>query len=230
MYSDLIEIRDVDIDGETNWYFIKGDTGAFEGPMGDWKDRHKKDYFEHLTKFDTVVTGGTNCGIYARHYAKKFKHVYAFEPEPLAFHCMVNNCPFDNVVKMNAALGHGHGLVGINRAPAGGPEMNVGMNTIAPPSEQFKIPMLPIDSLVLDTCDLIQLDMEGFEQYAIMGARATIEKFKPVIVAERFSGLEQQKFMAELGYVLSSVSGYDSIYIPKQESINKNDGLFVYRT
>jgi FkbM family methyltransferase len=228
MYSDLIEIRDVMIDGETNWHFIKGDTGGFDGPKGNWIDCHRTSYFEHVKNFDTVVTAGTNCGLYARHYSKKFKHVYAFEPEPIAFHCMVNNCQSDNVVKLNAALGHGFGLVGINRVPPGGHEMNVGMNTLSPPTEQFKIPMFTVDSLCLDACDLIQLDVEGFEQYAIMGAKTTIDKFKPVIIAERFSSLEHQNFMLELGYILSSVSAMDSIYIPKVE--NKSQSFFVYKT
>jgi len=230
MYSDNVEVRDVTIDGETNWYWIKGDTGAFEGPKDDWLENHSTKYFQHLDNFDTVVTAGTNCGMYARFYSRKFKHVYAFEPEPLAFFCMVNNCQSDNVVKLNAALGHGHGLVGIHRATPGGNDMNVGMNQICLPTEEFKIPMLTVDSLALDSCDLIQLDVEGFEQYAIMGANVTIKKFKPVIIAERFSTVENQKFMAELGYVLSDISGMDSIYVANKESINKSDGLFVYQT
>jgi hypothetical protein len=36
--------------------------------------------------------------------------------------------------------------------------------------------------------------------------------------------------MGQLGYVLSDISGMDSIYVPNKESINKNDGLFVYQT
>jgi FkbM family methyltransferase len=229
MYSDQVEVRDVNIDDETNWYWIKGDTGAFEGPKNDWLNSHSTKYFEHLNSFDTVVTAGTNCGMYARFYSRKFKHVYAFEPEPLAFFCMVNNCQSDNVVKLNAALGHGHGLVGILRAAPGSNDMNVGMNQIGPATEEFKIPMLTIDSLGLDACNLIQLDVEGFEKYAIMGAKATIEKFKPVIIAERFSDQESQTIMSDLGYVLSDISGMDAIYVPNTASINKNDGLFVYQ-
>ena len=235
MYSDHVEVRDEIIDGETNWYWIKGDTGAFEGPKNDWLNSHNTKYFQYLNEFDTIVTAGTNCGMYARFYSRKFKHVYAFEPEPRAFFCMVNNCQSDNVVKMNAALGHGHGLVGIRRADPGGNDMNVGMNQIGPVTDEFKIPMLTIDSLGLDACNLIQLDVEGFEQYAIMGAQATIKKFKPVIIAERFSDIENQKFMADLGYVLSDISGMDAIYLDgmypaNKEGINKNDGHFVYQT
>lgn len=222
------EIRDVDIAGETNWHWVKADTGAFDGPMNDWLENHSQKYFEHVKKFDTVVTGGTSCGMYARFYSKMFKHVYAFEPDPLSFHCMVNNCQFDNVYKLNAAMGHIHGLVGIHRAPPGGHEMNIGMHQITNTNE-FKIPMMTIDSLNLDTCDLIQIDVEGFEQYVIAGARQTIDKYKPVIIAERFSSMECQNFMKEYSYELVNISSLDSIYI-HTGVINKPVDYFIYNT
>lgn len=214
LFGDMVEVRDIPVDGETNWTWIKGDTGAFTGPKIDWETSHKTKYFEYARKFDTIVTAGTNCGLYTRFYAKKFKHVYAFEPEPLAFYCMSINCQYENVVKLNAALGHGHGLVGINRARPGGDAENVGMNTIAAPSNRFKIPMVTIDSLGLDECDIIQLDVEGFEQNAIIGGIETIKRFNPVIIAERFDGVANQKFMQEIGYKLVDVSKMDAIYIP----------------
>lgn len=228
MYSDKVEMRDVSVDGETNWMWIKGDTGAFNGPKEDWETSHKTKYFEHVRNFDVVITAGTNCGLYTRFYAQKFKHVYAFEPEPLAFFCMTNNCQYDNVVKLNAALGHGHGIVGIHRATPGGDDINVGMNVIQAPTDEFKIPMVTIDSLGLDACDLIQLDVEGFEQYAIAGAANTIKKFKPVIIAERFVKPEDQKIMSDLGYSLVGLSKMDAIYVP--EDINSGTSeYFTYR-
>jgi len=228
MYSDLVEIRDVDVDGETNWLWIKGDTGAFDGPRDNWFE-HKLKYFKHIEQFDTIVTAGTNCGMYARMYAKMFKHVFAFEPEPLAFYCMTNNAPYDNVIKLNAALGHTNGIVGITRAPPGGPELNVGMNVVGPPSEQFQIPMMTIDSLQLNACDMIQLDVEGFEQYAIGGAIETIKKFRPVIIAERFNAYEHQTAMKEINYTLVDVSCMDAIYV-HEDRLNKAGEEFTYYT
>jgi FkbM family methyltransferase len=209
MFTDKVEIRYVDVDGETGWYWIKGDIGAFKGPRNDWINHHSKNYFTHVKKFDTIVTAGTSCGMYARLYSKMFKHVYAFEPDSLAFHCMVNNCPFDNVIKMNVALGHRNRLVGIKH----GPPNNVGMNVIANPTEHFKIPMMTVDSLALDSCDIIQLDVEGFEKNVILGAVETIKKYKPVIIAERFADEDKKALMSEFGYKLMTVSSMDAIYV-----------------
>lgn len=229
MQSDMVEIRDIDVDGETNWMWIKGDTGAFDGPRDNWYE-HKQKYFKHIEQFDTIVTAGTNCGMYARMYAKMFKHVFAFEPEPLAFFCMVNNVPYDHVVKLNAALGHKNDIVGIVRASPGGHNINVGMNVIAPPSDKFQIPMMTIDSLNLNACDMIQLDVEGFEQYAIQGAIQTIQKFKPVIIAERFNTSEHQAAMGQINYSLVDISAMDAIYV-HNDRINKTGGVFfTYKT
>lgn len=212
MYSDLVEIRDVDILGETNWYWIKHDKGCFgtttDGPMRDWIDSHSTKYFEYVENFGTVVTGGTSCGMYARFYAKKFKHVYAFEPDPLSFHCMVNNCQSDNVYKLNAAIGHQNGITGIVRTS----KDNVGTNMLVRPNK-YKIPILSIDSLNLEECDLIQLDVEGYEQKAIVGAQETIKKYRPVIIAERIGQANGPELMEALGYKKVSSSFLDDVYV-----------------
>lgn len=215
-----IEIRDVEVEGETNWYWIKGDKNCFESVIEHWNNHHASTYFKYVKNYGTVVTGGTNCGMYARLYAKRFKHVYAFEPEPVAFTCMVNNNPYDHVIKLNCAIGHGNGIVGLHRVPQDEPgtdESNIGMNILQPPSEQFQIPMLSIDSLNLMECDLISLDVEGFEMHALEGARNTILKYKPTIIAERFNSMEQQKFMNDLGYQYVDQSFLDSIYVATKE-------------
>jgi hypothetical protein len=82
-------------------------------------------------------------------------------------------------------------------------------------ANRFHIPMLAIDSLNLDACDLIQLDVEGYEQFAIQGARRTIEAHRPVIIAERFDGPDHIAFMDGFGYALTDTSFMDSIYTPR---------------
>jgi FkbM family methyltransferase len=47
-----------------------------------------------------------------------------------------------------------------------------------------KVNMITIDSLNLESCDFIKIDVEGFEYGVILGALETIKKFKPVIFYE----------------------------------------------
>ena len=46
------------------------------------------------------------------------------------------------------------------------------------------IPVRPLDFLKLDRCDLIKLDLEGHELFALKGAIQTIQQFKPTLVLE----------------------------------------------
>jgi hypothetical protein len=49
---------------------------------------------------------------------------------------------------------------------------------------KYSVSTIAIDDLYLTACDLIILDIEGSEPFALEGARATIDKFKPVIMVE----------------------------------------------
>jgi FkbM family methyltransferase len=211
-YKDKVEIRDIDILGETDWIWPKSDKGCFgnekDGPMRDWVDSHQYKYFEHVKKFDLVVTAGAACGMYTRFYAKKFKTVIACEPEPLNFHCMVNNNQYDNVIKLNVALGEDTKFVSILR----GIDNNVGTHKVTKNNLVDHTLMISIDSMKLEKCDLIQLDVEGYEKDAVMGALETIIKFRPVIVLENFRDIE---FMSSRGYKKVSDSYIDSVFAYK---------------
>jgi FkbM family methyltransferase len=123
---------------------------------------------------------------------------------------MVMNNQYDNVVKLNAALGGSPGLVDLNRSDAS----NIGTHSIKKEPGELKIPTITIDSLALESCDLIQLDVEGFESNVIEGAMHTIMRFKPIIVAESFSGADAIELMKNLNYQHVGTSFSDSIYKP----------------
>lgn len=207
-YQDQIVVRNDPDFG--SWYWVKGDQGGFEIPRRDWIEGHSKKYFTHVKNYDTVVTGGTCCGMYVRFYSSMFKRVIAFEPDPLSFFCMSLNIPVDNVVKLNAAMGEKPGIVGLNRRYSN----NIGMNTVGEPNE-FRIPLIPIDGLALDACDLLQLDVEGYEEAIIKGAKKTIKKYRPVIITEAYDSPEAQALMKSIGYKMVDKSFLDVIYIPE---------------
>ena len=218
----MVEVRHIDIQGESDWTWVKSDTGAFgssgNGPMRDWIEGHSKKYFDHVKNFNTVVTAGGNCGMYVRFYSKKFKYVYAFEPNPLSFHCMVLNNQVDNVIKLNAAVGDKPSLVDLDRKNLG----NIGTHTIDLSGSTLRIPMLTIDSLGLDRCDLIQLDVEGYESKAIEGAMHTIMTYRPIIVAENFSSETCKELMQNINYEYVDSSFSDSIYRPMERGQDGN--------
>jgi hypothetical protein len=76
---------------------------------------------------------------------------------------------------------------------------------------------------------MIQLDVEGFEYHVLEGAIETIQKFKPVIAAERFNSSEQQAIMKQINYTLVDVSAMDAIYV-HEDRINKTGEEFTQYT
>lgn len=139
--------------------------------------------YEHCRGFDVAVQAGGNCGIWPKAMGEKFGTVYTFEPDPVNFRCLCANAPAENVVKFNAALGSTHEMVGLETRSD-----NAGAHQI---DGSGVIPTMLIDDLSLTQCDLIYLDIEGYEHRAIHGARETIARCRPVIAFED-KGLSQR--------------------------------------
>lgn len=150
--------------------------------------------------FDVAVQAGGNMGVWPRVMGQRFKTVYTFEPDPVNFRCLCANAPAENIFKFNAALGSQHVTVDLAREAG-----NAGAHYI---DGAGVIPTLLIDDLALPGCDLIYLDIEGFEYRALSGAYRTIDNYRPVIVVED-KGLsdkygtpqgEIERAMARFGY------------------------------
>lgn len=179
--ENLVEVRTEVLEPNIGdkWIWPITDTGAWDGPILNWHAAHGTDYFTSVKNYDVVITAGANCGLHTRVYASKFKHVYAFEPHWLNFYCLTRNCPQQHVYKFNAALGNLPGIVNLSD----GYNENMGCYTINGDAKT-PIPVMRIDDLGVQACDLIQLDVEGYEGEVLEGALKTIEKYKPVIALE----------------------------------------------
>jgi FkbM family methyltransferase len=157
------------------WLWPENDNGCWEG-LNNWID--VPDIL--MTYVDTknvIVQAGGNCGLYVKKYAENFKTVYTFEPVSELFECLVHNVPHKNVIKIQACLGDSHKLVDIKPHEFG----NIGGGHVC---DGKSIPTFLIDDLELEECNLIQLDIEGYEYNALLGARKTLSKCKPVVCIE----------------------------------------------
>ena len=162
-----------DIEGaQSCWHYMLTHQGVPEGASA------------HCVQHRVAVQAGGNCGFYVRRYAELFDMVYTFEPDPVNFLCLAHNVTHANVIKIQAALGDRH--QGISTACT---TADIGGTHV---SGQGPIPTLRIDDLDLPMCDLIHLDIEGYELFALKGGRKTIAQHRPVIVLEYFAPWAQR--------------------------------------
>ena len=148
------------------------------------------------------VQAGGNVGVYPLALAEHFNQVITFEPDEDNFECLHKNVTYDDALVFFGALGAEPGWCQVQRIDTD----NCGSHKTLPGTV---VPVQTIDSLNLDYCDLIWLDIEGAEADAIKGALATIEKFSPIIV------LEEKGFgpKADLpGYSSVMRIGNDTVY------------------
>ena len=164
-----------------------------------------------------VVQAGGNVGFYVKKYAEIFDTVYTFEPEPLSFFCLNLNVTNKNVFKFQACLGNKHEGVNLFN-----PHKTLGHGGSHVISSGLT-PTFLIDDLNLQVCDLIHLDIEGYEKYALLGGIETIKKYKPVIVIENYGPWlarygtnikEVEQILIDEGYKYNAEVQGDRVYVP----------------
>lgn len=168
---------------------------------------------EYVKDFNSVIMAGAHAGFYVKQYAQRFKLVYAIEPEPTNFFCLVQNVEESNVIKLQAALSDSVTMqqIGTLYADNSG---GCSVGTIGLPCVT-----LSIDSLISkEPLNLIHLDVEGFEIFALKGGINTIMRDRPVIALETLNPYpwkECEEYLLSIGYKMENRLPHDSIYIPK---------------
>lgn len=176
----------------------------------------------YCNKHNVVVQAGGRCGTYPILYSKIFKKVYTFEPEDLNFYCMKKNVTQNNIIMKQACLGETFKNVKVELPAKATAKKGINIGTYQVAGEG-NIAMITIDSLNLEECDLIHLDIEGYEGYALEGALTTINKFKPAICVE-VNGLGK-KFKYPKEKLLNLFDSLDYIHKDTEGA----DMLFVHR-
>jgi FkbM family methyltransferase len=147
--------------------------------------------------------------------AGKFRHVWTFEPDLDNYAALVQNTAnVGHIVRSRMALGDKDGMGSMDHIDP----VNIGAHQVKE-GQDFKIGT--VDSYMFDDVDLIQLDIEGFEHQAILGAADTIDKCSPVIVLElkglgkRYGYTDEEtiEFLAGLGYKIKDRIHRDVLFV-----------------
>lgn len=186
-----------------SWYATTVGDGHWGVLVPDWPNL-KQVLETHTTERRTIISAGAHIGLYVCGYAELFKTVYAFEPDPLHFYCLVNNVQFPNVVKIQCAVGE-KAAVGV----IAGNGMGSWVDTSV---ENLYLPIVPIDAFQFPAVDVIQLDVEKYELMALKGAIDTINTHHPLLIIE--NGHEQNivDFLSPLGYTMIERMQWDAVW------------------
>jgi len=146
---------------------------------------HKYEKAKSFVKqFKTAVDIGGHVGLWSWPMAHDFEKVIAFEPVAAHRECWEQNMSgMDNAEVYPFAVGEQHGEAVVRqRTPDSSGDTGVELN---PTDEEERVQMISLDDMNLESVDFIKLDCEGFEVFALKGAKETILRCRPVICVEQ---------------------------------------------
>lgn len=169
----------------------------------------------HVDNFECAIDCGAHVGSWTHALAGKFEKVMAFEANPDNYEYLKKNCgALHNIDMWQCAVGDKFQKCAIQNG-----RENSGQSHIKKGED---ISMVKLDTVCakLSKIDFIKFDIEGYEYFALQGARNIIKKHKPVICIE-LNGLSDRygindnkvlKFIRKLGYIEAEIVNKDYIF------------------
>jgi len=186
-------------------------------------------FMAEQAKDGDIVHAGTFFGDFlpgiSRGISDKAK-IWAFEPNPESYRCtqitmMLND--IQNVTLLNAGLGDTPSIISLTTKDKQGVSLG-GSSTIADQDNEAgiteQIDILTIDGSVPKdrNISILQLDIEGFEKQALMGALETIKRCKPIIILEDDHGFTKSEWFKDnilsLNYKMDKKLHYNQVILP----------------
>jgi FkbM family methyltransferase len=161
-----------------------------------------------VKNFKVAVDGGAHVGSWTRHLSYKFDLVAAFEPNHHNFECLVlNTLECNNVVLSRVGLSDMDEEVALAHGNNSGCWHAV-------KGKGVKLSPLPDYGAL----DFVKLDLEGYEEKALIGMLSQLQKYRPVVLIEEKDLPHQplnysaRLLLQNLGYKELATSGRDVIF------------------
>jgi len=178
----------------------------------------------HIKEGDFVFDIGAFIGDHTIAYCNAVGpagRVYAFEPNPSAYKCLMHNCP--TAQKYDVGFSDQRESLPLQIDP------NAGGSYVSRQNSPTSVELLTLDMFDLDRLDFLKMDIEGYEVKALNGGKALIEKLKPVMWIEVNRGAlernetspeELESLVESLGYTVTPYpergEQYDILCLPKE--------------
>lgn len=167
---------------------------TYGNDLADYQRPQREQAFKYVKNWRMALDIGANVGIFSKHFGSRFQNVIAFEPCSGNFEALLANVP-SNVECRKQAVGNEMGWADVHFTPrqCGGAHVCsmdddervvTNPNIVVNPENVERVELITIDSLDLEHCDLIKLDVQGCEEIVLRGAMRTIKRCRPVIILE----------------------------------------------
>lgn len=202
-----------DIDGKQNpeGHFLERDTrhGRFRFPIndqvvgrcllqyGEFSEGEVQLHRKFAKPGDVLVIAGANLGALVVPLSRVYRKVYTAEPNPMLQKILRANLEMNkvnNVEIFEGAVGDRNGRINFPNVPAHLPvnfgELRVGVG-------ELSVPMIRLDDWIREPVSFIHLDVEGYEEGVLIGARNTIYKNRPYLYLETDYDVSRRKGMTD---------------------------------
>lgn len=210
MDQDLVEIVE---SAMGRMLVLKTDTVISEKirTSGDYGAEEKALLGELIQAGQTIIDVGANIGSHTLFFSQSTGSegkVYSFEAQRFLFQILCANVALNslrNVWCVPTALGNAQGRVDVP-VPDYGRNNNFGGYSLS--FETFKESgyMLTLDTIPLEACHLIKIDVEGMELDVLQGSKKTIDTFRPLLYLENNRPEKEAKLLRfldkNLGYMI----------------------------
>lgn len=156
-----------------------------------------------------AVQAGGFVGVWPLRLMRHFTTVHTYEPDPRNIECLMRNTQHHTgIVVHPEALGAQVGDV-VNFEE----ERDSSCSRVASTGSLLRR-TTTIDALFLPVCDLIYLDLEGYEMEALQGAAQTIGEHHPTIVVEAWRDRRKayREAIEAMGYTLRAMHHKDMVF------------------
>ncbi|HEY8591445.1 MAG TPA: FkbM family methyltransferase [Sphingomicrobium sp.] len=145
--------------------------------------------YKYVKDWRLAIDIGANVGIFSWDFSHRFKKVLAFEPMPATRECLEQNVR-KNVRVMPYALSDAPATLEMYQTDTSGASFVTSHPGVAvpfgdlDPGKVVKVKARTLDSFTFEAVDLIKIDIQGAEYPALLGARETILRHRPVLMVE----------------------------------------------
>jgi len=161
-----------------------------------------------------AIDAGANKGVYTYFIAKYARHTYAYEPNPKMFAILQRNVG-PGVSVSPIALGDttGQAVLRVPLLDKGHSNQGASLSAVKVPANftPVTVETARIDDLGLTDIGFIKIDVEGFEDAVLRGARQTIARDRPALLVE----IEEKHTRRPIEDDIAAITdmGYDGMFL-----------------